>query len=84
MPAVRHLWLQHLLDEKHIKIESDFAIESIDNENKTIIDYGGRIVPFDLLVTVPTNKGDELIARSGMGDDLNYVPTESLQDLSWQ
>ncbi len=77
--------LQHLLDEKHIKIESDFAIESIDNENKTIIDYGGRVVPFDLLVTVPTNKGDELIARSGMGDDLNYVPTNkaTLQSKNW-
>ncbi len=77
--------LQHLLDEKHIKIESDFAIESIDNENKTIIDYGGRVVPFDLLVTVPTNKGDELIARSGMGDDLNYVPTHkaTLQSKDW-
>ena len=77
--------LQHLLDEKHIKIESDFAIESIDNENKTIIDYGGRVVPFDLLVTVPTNKGDELIARSGMGDDLNYVPTHkaTLQSKNW-
>ncbi len=24
---------------------------------------------------MPTNKGDELIERSGMGDDLNYVPT---------
>lgn len=67
--------LQHLLDEKHIHIESDFAIESIDNEGKLIIDYGGRAIPFDLLVTVPTNKGDELIARSGMGDDLNFVPT---------
>jgi len=77
--------LQHLLDEKHIKIESDFAIESIDNENKTIVDYGGRVVPFDLLVTVPTNKGDELIARSGMGDDLNYVPTHkaTLQSKNW-
>ena len=38
------------------------------------MDYGGKTVPFDLLVTVPTNKGDELIERSGMGDDLNYVP----------
>lgn len=77
--------LQHLLDEKHIRIESDFAIESIDNENKTIIDYGGRSIPFDLLVTVPTNKGDELLARSGMGDDLNYVPTDkaTLQSKAW-
>ena len=67
--------LDHLLSEKDIFIESDFAIESVDNENKKIIDYGGREIPFDLLVTVPTNKGSEMIARSGMGDDLNYVPT---------
>lgn len=66
--------LEHLLDEKNIKIEADFAIEQVDNINKTIIDYGGRTIPFDLLVTVPTNKGDALIERSGMGDDLNYVP----------
>ena len=78
--------LQHLLDEKHIHIESDFAIESIDNENKTIVDYGGRRLPFDLLVTVPTNKGDDLIARSGLGDDLNFVPTNkaTLQSKKWQ
>ena len=67
--------LEHLLEEKNIHIEGDFAIEQVDNENKKIIDYGGREIPFDLLVTVPTNKGDEMIGRSGMGDDLNYVPT---------
>ncbi|MGZ5286064.1 MAG: type III sulfide quinone reductase, selenoprotein subtype [Flavisolibacter sp.] len=67
--------LEHLLHEKGINIEPDFAIEKIDNERKEIVDYGGKIIPFDLLVTVPTNKGDELMERSGMGDDLNYVPT---------
>ena len=67
--------LEHLLKEKNINIESDFAIEHVNNENKTIVDYGGRVIPFDILVTVPTNKGDEMIERSGMGDDLNYVPT---------
>ena len=67
--------LEHLLEEKNINIESDFAIERVDNENKEIVDYGGKIIPFDLLVTVPTNKGDDLLERSEMGDDLNYVPT---------
>ena len=67
--------LEHLLEEKHIKIESDFAIMEVDNENKEIDDYGGRRIPFDILVTVPTNKGDEVIERSGLGDDLNFVPT---------
>ncbi|MFY7839946.1 MAG: NAD(P)/FAD-dependent oxidoreductase [Lacibacter sp.] len=75
--------LEHLLHEKNIHIESDFAIEQVDNANKTIIDYGGREIPFDILVTVPTNKGDALMERSGMGDDLNYVPTNkaTLQSL---
>jgi len=67
--------LDHLLHEKNIAIESDFAIAEVDNEHKKIIDYGGREIPFDLLVTVPTNKGDAVIERSGMGDELNYVPT---------
>lgn len=67
--------LQHLLDEKHIAIVSDFAIQEVDNEHKKIIDYSGKEVPFDVLVTVPTNKGDDLMERSGLGDDLNYVPT---------
>ena len=66
--------LDHLLEEKNINVESDFAIEHVDNEKKEIVDYGGKRIPFDLLVTVPTNKGDDLIERSGMGDELNYVP----------
>jgi sulfide:quinone oxidoreductase len=76
--------LDHLLEEKNIKIEADFAIAEVDNENKKIIDYGGREIDFDLLVTVPTNKGDDLIERSGLGDDLNYVPTNksTLQSLA--
>lgn len=67
--------LEHLLGEKNIGIESDFAIAEVDNDKKTIVDYGGRAIPFDLLVTVPTNKGDQLMERSGLGDELNYVPT---------
>ncbi|MEI6086868.1 MAG: FAD-dependent oxidoreductase [Bacteroidota bacterium] len=68
--------LEHLLGEKHISIESDFAIAEVNNEEKTIVDYGGKSIPFDLLVTVPTNKGDDLMERSGLGDELNYVPTD--------
>jgi sulfide:quinone oxidoreductase len=68
--------LGYLLKEKNIELEIDFAIESVDNENNLIIDYGGRQIPFDLLVTVPTNMGDEVIAKSGLGDDLNFVPTD--------
>ncbi len=68
--------LEYLLQEKNIHIEPDFAIESVDNENNTINDYGGRSIPFDILVTVPTNKGRDVIEVSGLGDDLNFVPTD--------
>jgi sulfide:quinone oxidoreductase len=67
--------LNYLLEEKQINIETDFAIMEVDNEKKAIIDYVDREIPFDLLVTVPTNMGDKVIERSGMGDDLNFVPT---------
>lgn len=67
--------LHHLLEEKGIKEVTDFDIERVDYKNNKIIDYGDREVPYDLLVTVPTNLGDEMIERSGLGDDMNFVPT---------
>jgi len=68
--------LNYLLEEKGIKIETDFAIESVDNDKKEIVDYEERPIPFDLLVTIPTNMGDEVIEKSGLGDDLNFIPTD--------
>jgi len=67
--------LAYLLKEKDIHLEPDFAIMEVDNEKKEIVDYEDRRIPFDLLVTVPTNMGDELIEKSGLGDDLNFIPT---------
>lgn len=76
--------LNYLLTEKNIKIETDFAIESVDNDKKELVDYEDRKIPFDLLVTVPTNMGDEVIEKSGLGDDLNFIPTDhnTLQSLA--
>ena len=69
--------LTYLLDEKGIKMEADFSIEHVDNDKKEIVDYEDRRIPFDLLVTVPTNMGDEVIEKSGLGDDLNFIPTDN-------
>ena len=67
--------LGHLLSEKGVKIIPDFAIARVDNENKQIVSWDENKVDFDLLVTIPTNMGDPVIERSGLGDDLNFVPT---------
>jgi sulfide:quinone oxidoreductase len=67
--------LGYLLKEKQVKTVSDFNIMQVDNENKKIVSYDGIEVDYDLLVTVPTNMGDACIERSGLGDDLNFIPT---------
>jgi sulfide:quinone oxidoreductase len=67
--------LHYLLEEKGIKEVTNFNIESVDYKNNKIRGYSGEEVEYDLLVTVPTNLGDEVIEISGLGDDMNFVPT---------
>jgi sulfide:quinone oxidoreductase len=68
--------LGSMLEDRKIAVEPDFMVERIDPEAKTLISYDEREVPFDLLVTVPLNMGADYIGRSGLGDELNYVPVD--------
>lgn len=72
--AAKHLG--DMLDERKILVEPDFMVERVDNERKAIVSYDEREVPFDLLVTVPLNMGADFVERSGLGDELNYVPVD--------
>ena len=65
-----------IMNEKNINIIPDFYLERIDNENKKLISYDEREISFDCLVTIPTNVGDDMVERSGLGDDLNFIPTD--------
>lgn len=69
-------YLGGMLAERKVALEPDFVTERIDPEAKTLVSYDEREIPFDLLVTVPVNMGADYIARSGLGDDLNYVPVD--------
>ena len=76
--------LSELLEEKNIKVIPDFYIEHVDNDQKKLVSYDEKEIPFDVLTVVPVNMGDEMVERSGLGDDMNFVPTnkETLQSLS--
>ncbi|MCX6397925.1 MAG: FAD/NAD(P)-binding oxidoreductase [Propionibacteriales bacterium] len=65
-----------MLAERKIHLEPDFMVERIDDEQRVLVSYDDREVPFDLLVTVPVNMGADFVARSGLGDELNYVPVD--------
>jgi sulfide:quinone oxidoreductase len=75
-----------LLEKRGIHMETDFYAGSVNAGRNMLISYDEREVPYDLLVTVPTNMGAPVIKRSGMGDSLNFVPTnkETLQSDKWQ
>ena len=65
-----------MFEERKISLEADFVVDRIDADAKMLVSMDEREVPFDLLVTVPLNMGAEYIERSGLGDELNYVPTD--------
>lgn len=68
--------LSQLLSDKNIKVVPEFYLESVDNEKKVIRSYDEQEIPFDVLTIIPVNMGSEVIGRSGLGDDLNYVDTD--------
>ncbi len=65
-----------MLAARGIDLETDFVVDRVDPEARTLLSYDGRELPFDLLVTVPPNLGADFVARSRLGDELNLVPVD--------
>jgi sulfide:quinone oxidoreductase len=68
--------LGHMLDHRDIAVVTDFMVEHVDQQRRSLVSYDEREVAYDLLVTVPVNMGADFVARSGLGDELNYVPVD--------
>lgn len=64
------------LAERGVEVLTDFATEHIDEERRVLVSYDGKEVSFDTLVTVPPNLGSAYVRESGLGDELNLVPTD--------
>jgi sulfide:quinone oxidoreductase len=73
--ASRHL--AGMLAEKHVQLITEFNTGEVDGAGGRLVSYDGRNVPFDLAVVVPLHGGAEYVGRSpGLGDELNFVPTD--------
>ncbi len=68
-------YLGEIVEQKNIKIVPDFNIESVDSEKNVIKSYDEKEIDYDLLVEVPTNMGAPVIEKSGLGDELHFIPT---------
>ena len=71
-----------MLDDRGIALEPDFMIESVDGAAGKIVSFDEREIDFDLLVTIPVHMGADFVGRSGLGDDLNFVPVDQYTLLS--
>lgn len=78
--------LSELLERKRIEVIADFNIGEVDAAAQVIRSYDEKEVAYDLLISIPTNMGADVIERSGMGDELNFVPIDkhTLQSDKWE
>ena len=78
--------LGDMLENKGVLVEPDFNIMEADGSKQVIRSYDDREIEYDLLVTIPTNMGADVIDESNMGDELNFVPVDkfTLQSPKWE
>ena len=65
-----------LLKDRSIRLAADFAVERVDAQRKVLVAYDGRELPFDLLVTIPPNVGQQYVFDSGIGNDAGFIPVD--------
>ncbi len=65
--------LGSLLERRNINIVPDFFLGEVDNANKKIMDFGGREVSFDCLISIPLHSGEQIISKSGLGDEFGFA-----------
>jgi sulfide:quinone oxidoreductase len=68
--------LTGMLAEKGIELVTEFNTGEVDGEGGRLVAYDGREVGFDLAVVIPLHSGAAYVGHSpGLGDELNFVPT---------
>jgi sulfide:quinone oxidoreductase len=69
--------LSFLLEEKEIELVTEFSAGEVDGAGGALTSFDGRVLDFDLLVTVPLHGGAAYLDRSpGLADALGFVPTD--------
>jgi sulfide:quinone oxidoreductase len=69
--------LSGMLADRGIEVVTEFNTGEVDGAAGRLVAYDGREVRFDLAVVVPLHGGAAYVGRSqGLGDDLNFVPTD--------
>ncbi|HET6873987.1 MAG TPA: FAD/NAD(P)-binding oxidoreductase [Acidimicrobiales bacterium] len=66
-----------MLEERGIGLVTEFNTGTVAGDEGRLVSFDEREVGFDLAVVVPLHAGAPYVGRSpGLGDDLNFVPTD--------
>jgi len=68
--------LGNMFENRNIQTVPDFSVAEVDGVKRRIKAYDGREVDYDLLISIPPHAGAEVIARSGLGDEGGWIPTD--------
>lgn len=68
--------LTTIAQRKGIKIVPNFNISAVDTATNSIRSFEGQTIEYDLLVTIPPNRGPKVLEISGLGDANGYAITD--------
>jgi sulfide:quinone oxidoreductase len=68
--------LESAMKKKNIHVVGNFTIAEVDNSKKVIKCFEKTEQPYDLLVAIPPNLGEDFIDEAGIGNGAGYVNTD--------
>jgi sulfide:quinone oxidoreductase len=68
--------VQPILAERGIELTGFFNVESVDPVARTVTSLEGETMGYDLLILVPPHRGQQVIEKSGLGDERGWVPVD--------
>lgn len=61
---------------KGIKVIPNYTLESVDHEKKTMMDAAGNTMDYDIMASIPPNRGADCIDDSGLGTGAGFAVTD--------
>jgi len=68
--------LAYLLEEKGIRVETEFNTGRVDGAGRWLVSWDDREVSYDLLVSIPLHGGARFLDGSGLVDESGFVRTD--------
>jgi sulfide:quinone oxidoreductase len=68
-------WADERFADRSVEVHTDFGVDRVDPDGRTLHAADGRTVDYDLLVTIPPHAGAPLVTDAGLGDD-GWVETD--------